>query len=139
MALPAAYGNHGEASVALLPTVYGRQLSSIGVSANSPPPAHPCAARVGALRTFEQPLNSGTRRPSERTRDRNRDRVVEHADATATPPGGNTLTLVEPGSDETANPTKAAATATTSISDAERELYGGRLRYDQPYIRHEGP
>jgi ATP-binding cassette subfamily B protein len=26
-----------------------------------------------------------------------------------------------------------------SISDAERELYGGRLRYDQSYVRHEGP
>ncbi|MFJ1649608.1 ABC transporter ATP-binding protein [Streptomyces sp. NPDC088258] len=25
------------------------------------------------------------------------------------------------------------------ISDAERELYGGRLRYDQSYVRHEGP
>ncbi|SDQ63843.1 ATP-binding cassette, subfamily B [Streptomyces sp. KS_16] len=25
------------------------------------------------------------------------------------------------------------------ISDAERELYGGRLRYDQAYVQHEGP
>ncbi|MER5549745.1 ABC transporter ATP-binding protein, partial [Streptomyces sp. NPDC002589] len=25
------------------------------------------------------------------------------------------------------------------ISNAERELYGGRLRYDQSYVRHEGP
>ncbi|WKV70075.1 hypothetical protein AW27_000240 [Streptomyces sp. PCS3-D2] len=25
------------------------------------------------------------------------------------------------------------------MSDAERELYGGRLRYDQSYVRHEGP
>jgi ATP-binding cassette subfamily B protein len=25
------------------------------------------------------------------------------------------------------------------ISDAERELYGGRLRYDQSYVRHAGP
>ncbi|MFJ1662399.1 hypothetical protein [Streptomyces anthocyanicus] len=29
--------------------------------------------------------------------------------------------------------------AADSISDAERELYGGRLRYDQSYARHEGP
>ncbi|MFE5513875.1 ATP-binding cassette domain-containing protein [Streptomyces sp. NPDC056529] len=26
-----------------------------------------------------------------------------------------------------------------NISDAERELYGGRLRYDQSYVQHEGP
>lgn len=26
-----------------------------------------------------------------------------------------------------------------TISDAERELYGGRLRYDQSFVRHEGP
>ncbi|MFJ8752153.1 ATP-binding cassette domain-containing protein [Streptomyces sp. NPDC102441] len=26
-----------------------------------------------------------------------------------------------------------------TISNAERELYGGRLRYDQSYVRHEGP
>ncbi|MER7576954.1 ABC transporter ATP-binding protein [Streptomyces sp. NPDC126514] len=25
------------------------------------------------------------------------------------------------------------------MSDAERELYGGRLRYDQSFVRHEGP
>lgn len=25
------------------------------------------------------------------------------------------------------------------ISNVERELYGGRLRYDQSYVRHEGP
>ncbi|MCF4136906.1 ABC transporter ATP-binding protein/permease [Streptomyces sp. Tue 6430] len=44
---------------------------------------------------------------------------------------------VEPGSEETQNPPKV--TATDNISDAERELYGGRLRYDQAYVRHEGP
>ncbi|WVS76677.1 ABC transporter ATP-binding protein [Streptomyces sp. SS162] len=49
------------------------------------------------------------------------------------------MTQVEPGGDETKDPSKAAATAATSISDAERELYGGRLRYDQSYVRHEGP
>ncbi|WP_228447458.1 ABC transporter ATP-binding protein [Streptomyces paludis] len=32
-----------------------------------------------------------------------------------------------------------AATGEGRISDAERELYGGRLRYDQSYVRHEGP
>jgi ATP-binding cassette subfamily B protein len=32
-----------------------------------------------------------------------------------------------------------AATAADGISDAERELYGGRLRYDQSFVRHEGP
>ncbi|APE24519.1 ABC transporter ATP-binding protein [Streptomyces venezuelae ATCC 10712] len=63
--------------------------------------------------------------------------VVEHADATTTSTRGNTLTSVEPGSDEIASPQKAGAT--DSISDAERELYGGRLRYDQSYVRHEGP
>ncbi|MCZ7434743.1 ATP-binding cassette domain-containing protein [Streptomyces sp. WMMC1477] len=35
------------------------------------------------------------------------------------------------------NPPKAAVT--DGVSDAERELYGGRLRYDQSYVRHEGP
>lgn len=34
--------------------------------------------------------------------------------------------------------TKAKAVE-DGISDAERELYGGRLRYDQSYVRHEGP
>ncbi|MER8084234.1 hypothetical protein ABTZ57_03480 [Streptomyces sp. NPDC094048] len=29
--------------------------------------------------------------------------------------------------------------AKDTISNAERELYGGRLRYDQSYVRHEGP
>ncbi|MEV6081529.1 ABC transporter ATP-binding protein [Streptomyces sp. NPDC052069] len=29
--------------------------------------------------------------------------------------------------------------AQKTISDAERELYGGPLRYDQSYVRHEGP
>ncbi|MGW0538294.1 ABC transporter ATP-binding protein [Streptomyces sp. NPDC003032] len=33
----------------------------------------------------------------------------------------------------------AQATDTGTLSDAERELYGGRLRYDQSYVRHEGP
>ncbi|MEU7354992.1 ABC transporter ATP-binding protein, partial [Streptomyces albidoflavus] len=49
------------------------------------------------------------------------------------------MTQVEPESDQSAHPPKAAAAATTGISDAERELYGGRLRYDQSYVRHEGP
>ena len=44
---------------------------------------------------------------------------------------------VKPSSDKTASAPKAGAT--DNISDAERELYGGRLRYDQSYIRHEGP
>ncbi|WAP53670.1 ABC transporter ATP-binding protein [Streptomyces sp. S465] len=30
-------------------------------------------------------------------------------------------------------------TVEDGISNAERELYGGRLRYDQSYVRHEGP
>ncbi|MET9443539.1 ABC transporter ATP-binding protein [Streptomyces sp. NPDC006610] len=49
------------------------------------------------------------------------------------------MTPIEPDSDESAHPPKAAAAATSGISDAERELYGGRLRYDQSYVRHEGP
>nr|WP_234326174.1 ABC transporter ATP-binding protein [Streptomyces sp. NRRL S-337] len=44
---------------------------------------------------------------------------------------------MEPGGDENENPPKVATA--DSISDAERELYGGRLRYDQSYVRHEGP
>ncbi|MCX5409696.1 ABC transporter ATP-binding protein/permease [Streptomyces sp. NBC_00335] len=44
---------------------------------------------------------------------------------------------------EAADPTDAAesvqAEAEDTISDAERELYGGRLRYDQSFVRHEGP
>ncbi|MFE8941086.1 ATP-binding cassette domain-containing protein [Streptomyces sp. NPDC007872] len=45
--------------------------------------------------------------------------------------------MVEPGSDEAGSGSKAGGT--DNISDAERELYGGRLRYDQSYVRHEGP
>ncbi|MEU8544822.1 ABC transporter ATP-binding protein [Streptomyces sp. NPDC048717] len=44
----------------------------------------------------------------------------------------------KPDSDEAAERPKTAPTTTDSISDAERELYGGRLRYDQSYVRHEG-
>ncbi|OEJ22147.1 hypothetical protein AR457_40435 [Streptomyces agglomeratus] len=44
---------------------------------------------------------------------------------------------VEPGNDKSASGPKAEAA--DSISDAERELYGGRLCYDQSYVRHEGP
>lgn len=47
------------------------------------------------------------------------------------------MTQVEPGSDEAVSPPKAGVA--DSISDAERELYGGRLRYDQSFVRHEGP
>ncbi|MFD7899004.1 ATP-binding cassette domain-containing protein [Streptomyces sp. NPDC059743] len=50
---------------------------------------------------------------------------------------GNTLTSAEPDSDENENLLKTATTG--GISDAERELYGGRLRYDQSFVRHEGP
>ncbi|MFE9963482.1 ABC transporter ATP-binding protein [Streptomyces sp. NPDC005525] len=32
-----------------------------------------------------------------------------------------------------------SALAKGTISNAERELYGGRLRYDQSYVRHVGP
>lgn len=32
-----------------------------------------------------------------------------------------------------------AAAAEDSISNAERELFGGRLRYDYSFVRHEGP
>ncbi len=49
------------------------------------------------------------------------------------------MTRAEPDNGTTANPPKAAAAATTGISDTERELYGGRLRYDQSFVRHEGP
>ncbi|MFD7921306.1 ATP-binding cassette domain-containing protein [Streptomyces sp. NPDC059740] len=38
--------------------------------------------------------------------------------------------------DETAEPPEAVSSGT--VSDAERELYGGRLRYDQSWVRHEG-
>ncbi|MFE1294019.1 hypothetical protein [Streptomyces sp. NPDC058731] len=47
------------------------------------------------------------------------------------------MRLVEPGSDKTGSRPKAAGA--DNISDAERELYRGRLRYDQSYVRHEGP
>ncbi|MFZ4300277.1 ATP-binding cassette domain-containing protein [Streptomyces cinereoruber] len=47
------------------------------------------------------------------------------------------MTSVEPDGGKTHSPPKAAAT--DNISDAERELYGGRLRYDQSYVQHEGP
>jgi ATP-binding cassette subfamily B protein len=39
-----------------------------------------------------------------------------------------------------ATPQDADSTpAKDTISNAERELYGGRLRYDQSYVRHAGP
>ncbi|WP_283257797.1 ATP-binding cassette domain-containing protein [Streptomyces lavenduligriseus] len=47
------------------------------------------------------------------------------------------MTRVERGGDDTASPPKAEGKA--GISDAERELYGGRLRHDQSYVRHAGP
>ncbi|MDN3260832.1 SDR family oxidoreductase [Streptomyces sp. CSDS2] len=47
------------------------------------------------------------------------------------------MTHIEPGGEDTASPPKAAGKA--GISDAERELYGGRLRHDQSYVRHAGP
>ncbi|MFE5592934.1 ATP-binding cassette domain-containing protein [Streptomyces sp. NPDC056549] len=47
------------------------------------------------------------------------------------------MTSVEPEGGKTHSLPKAAAT--DNISDAERELYGGRLRYDQSYVQHEGP
>ncbi|WP_435857232.1 ATP-binding cassette domain-containing protein [Streptomyces longwoodensis] len=47
------------------------------------------------------------------------------------------MTPVEAGSDKTASGPNAGAT--DNISDAEQELYGGRLRYDQSFVRHEGP
>ncbi|MYR56915.1 hypothetical protein GTY54_11975, partial [Streptomyces sp. SID625] len=47
------------------------------------------------------------------------------------------MTPGEPGNDESASSLKAGAA--DNISDAERELYGGRLRYDQSFARHEGP
>ncbi|MER6719863.1 hypothetical protein [Streptomyces halstedii] len=49
------------------------------------------------------------------------------------------MTQAESGSDATTNPPKDTSPGTAGISDAERELYGGRLRYDQSYVRHEGP
>lgn len=63
--------------------------------------------------------------------------VVAHGDTFTTSTRGNTSTPVEPGSDKIASGPKAAATDNVSI--AERELYGSRLRYDQSYVRHEGP
>ncbi|BBB02017.1 putative ABC transporter ATP-binding protein [Actinacidiphila reveromycinica] len=50
---------------------------------------------------------------------------------------GTTLTPVEPRTGKAKRPTKASAS--DSLSNAERELYGGRLRYDQSFVRHAGP
>ncbi|MCZ1011813.1 ABC transporter ATP-binding protein [Streptomyces lydicus] len=36
-------------------------------------------------------------------------------------------------------PPQGAKDTDAEISEAERELYGGRLRYDQVYVQHEGP
>ncbi|MFC8290908.1 ATP-binding cassette domain-containing protein [Streptomyces sp. NPDC057242] len=47
------------------------------------------------------------------------------------------MTSVEPDGDRTYDPSKDANA--DNVSDAERELYGGRLRYDQSYVQHEGP
>ncbi|WP_320773702.1 ABC transporter ATP-binding protein [Streptomyces sp. CRN 30] len=48
------------------------------------------------------------------------------------------MTSTEPVKNTT-SPDDAKTASAESISDAERELYGGRLRYDQSYVRHEGP
>nr|WP_236243673.1 ABC transporter ATP-binding protein [Streptomyces sp. CC228A] len=47
------------------------------------------------------------------------------------------MTAAGPGSE----PSKDAqgSGSAEGVSDAERELYGGRLRYDQSFVRHEGP
>ncbi|MFF0433883.1 hypothetical protein ACFYU9_16850 [Streptomyces sp. NPDC004327] len=47
------------------------------------------------------------------------------------------MTSAGPSSNETRNEKKKQATE--AISAAERELYGGRLRYDQSCVRHQGP
>ncbi|WP_106409611.1 ABC transporter ATP-binding protein [Streptomyces odonnellii] len=47
------------------------------------------------------------------------------------------LTTAGPGRNRPQNAKAASAEAT--ISRAERELYGGRLRHDQSFVRHEGP
>ncbi|MFE2011303.1 ATP-binding cassette domain-containing protein [Streptomyces sp. NPDC059491] len=47
------------------------------------------------------------------------------------------MTSAEPDSDKRASGPKAGTT--DNISAAEQELYGGRLRCDQSYARHEGP
>ncbi|MER6307694.1 hypothetical protein [Streptomyces sp. NPDC001657] len=47
------------------------------------------------------------------------------------------MTPDEPGSNKIARGPKAGAT--DNISDAERELYGGQLRYDQSHVQHEEP
>jgi ATP-binding cassette subfamily B protein len=44
----------------------------------------------------------------------------------------------QPNTDTNTN-TNTDADGSGGISDAERELYGGRLRYDQSFVRHEGP
>jgi ATP-binding cassette subfamily B protein len=53
-------------------------------------------------------------------------------------PEGGTLTSTGAPADPNSRKPKAAATDGT-ISNAERELFGGRLRYDYSFIRHEGP
>ncbi|MEU5896720.1 MULTISPECIES: ABC transporter ATP-binding protein [unclassified Streptomyces] len=47
------------------------------------------------------------------------------------------MTSDEPSSDGVEDPSETVAADT--ISAAEQELYGGRLRYDQSYVRHERP
>jgi ATP-binding cassette subfamily B protein len=50
---------------------------------------------------------------------------------------GNTLTSAEPGGDKAE--TRPETSAGDRVSGAEQELYGGRLRYDQAFVRHERP
>ncbi|WAL99976.1 ATP-binding cassette domain-containing protein [Streptomyces sp. Je 1-369] len=80
-------------------------------------------------------------RPVRKTGVRNGSGVVGHSVTAITPTREIALTSDEPGNDEVGNPPKAVASDTVSdtISDAEQELYGGRLRYDQSYVRHERP
>ncbi|MEU3407664.1 endonuclease/exonuclease/phosphatase family protein [Streptomyces sp. NPDC006670] len=80
-----ACGYHQEAREAGLTD----QRPNVGVSANRRRAACPCAARVGAPRTFGKPRNHRVRKPSERNRCSKSCGVVEHGnDATTCTRGG---------------------------------------------------
>ncbi|MEW2350893.1 ABC transporter ATP-binding protein [Streptomyces sp. NPDC006684] len=87
---------------------------------------------------FWKPLNHCAHDSSERNRCAIRVPPVEHVGITTSTSTRGELTMtVKPGAD--ASPASRKSAPAEDISEAEQELYGGRLRYDQSYVRHEGP
>lgn len=110
-----------------------------GVSANTHSWLASCGARAHAPHTFRQPRGTAIRDSAER-------HVFEKEAGSLNltiPPTdrqeGATLTRTGTRRDRQDTPDAKSTRAEDTASDAERELYGGRLRYDQSFVRHVGP